>query len=59
MIIAIGIISFLTACSNDQWDKHYRNDETYVGQSLTEYIQSQSNLSLFYRMLEISGMDSY
>ncbi len=54
--IAVSIILF--SCT-DVWDEHYseiKGERSSL--NITEYIQSQTDLSIFSKMLQISGYDS-
>lgn len=58
--LTMAVVAFIvTSCSNEEWDRHYNNtDYTLSDLSLTDYIKSQSDMSKFYQMLEISGFDT-
>lgn len=58
--LSIALLLFTHLACNDVWEKHY-NDTTIAQKSnldLYSYIKSQSDLSIFANMLEISGYDS-
>jgi len=58
LLIAITIGLFITACSNDEWDKHYNNTDVVLSnQSLSEIINNETDLTIFHRLMEISGYD--
>lgn len=58
ILLATTIGLLFTACSNDEWDKHYNNTDVVITkQSLSEIIKNESDLSIFSRLLEISGYD--
>lgn len=57
VVVWIGVLSF-SSC-NDVWDEHYSNNSGDKSDlSLTAYIESQADLSIFAQMLKISGYDS-
>lgn len=52
------LVGIFTACSNEEWDKHYNNtDVVLINQSLSEIIETQTDITIFNRLLEISGYD--
>ncbi|MDP4277144.1 MAG: fasciclin domain-containing protein [Bacteroidota bacterium] len=58
-LVGTVLAVFATSCSNDEWDEHYSNTGYVLSdESLSEYIQSQSTMSTFYKMMTISGYDS-
>lgn len=58
-IMLLTAVVMFVSCT-DVWDEHYNNAATVNknSQNMTEYINSQSNLSIFAKMLRISGYDS-
>ncbi len=58
LLVAITVGFLITACSNEEWDRHFNNtDVDQIDQSLSDIIKNNPNLSIFYRMMEISGYD--
>lgn len=52
----IGLL--LTACSNEEWDRHYNNTDVVLSdKSLADCIKDQAELSTFYHMIEIAGYE--
>jgi uncharacterized surface protein with fasciclin (FAS1) repeats len=59
ILIAITAGVITSACSNDEWDKHYNNtDVVLIDQSLSEIINNETDLRIFNRLLKISGYDT-
>lgn len=57
LAITVGLIN--SACSNEEWDKHYNNtDVVLIDQSLSEIIKNETDLTIFSRLMEISGYDT-
>lgn len=50
-------VCLLSACSDD-WNNHYGKDESLPTASLMQQIAAEEDLSLFMRMLELTGLDS-
>ena len=50
-------VCLLAACSDD-WNNHYGKDESLPTASLMQQIAAEEDLSLFMRMLELTGLDS-
>lgn len=57
LAITVGLIN--SACSNDEWDKHYNNtDVVIINESLSDIIKNETDLTIFSRLMEISGYDT-
>ena len=57
LAITVGLIN--SACSNDEWDKHYNNtDVVLINESLSDIIKNETDLTIFSRLMEISGYDT-
>lgn len=57
LAITVGLIN--SACSNDEWDKHYNNtDVVLINESLSDIIKNDPNLTIFSRLMEICGYDT-
>ncbi len=54
----IALLGTFTSC-NEQWDEHYNEVKGEKSeQNLLEYIKAQPDLTVFSKMLEVSGYDS-
>ena len=48
-----------SSCVNDVWQQHYDNTGSNLStQSLKDFIESRSDLTVFKRMIEVTGFDS-
>ena len=59
LLTVLSLVTFITACTNDAWDEHYSAVPSIKSELNTfDYIKSQSNLTKFTQMLELTGYDS-
>lgn len=58
-ILTFTLVSVLVLSCTEYWDEHYNEIKGERSElNITEYIKSQADLSIFSKMLEISGYDS-
>lgn len=56
-LLAAICVCLLASCTAD-WNNHYGRDESLPTATLAQQIDAEEDLSVFMRMLEITGMDS-